>query len=216
MNELLRVSELGAGYGQRGVLKGVSFSLGHGEICALLGANGSGKSTLMRALCGLIKAEGECTLGGENLWKLPQRRRAQMIGYLAQRSECALSLSSLDIVLMGYNPVLGLLERPGQAQRERALEMLGELGGAAWAEKDFGSLSEGQRQLVLFARWYAGRRFCCSTNRTALSITTTGIVCCNGSESTRAVRAREFCCAATMRILRCATPTGCSCSGKGV
>ena len=152
MNELLRVSELGAGYGQRGVLKGVSFSLGHGEICALLGANGSGKSTLMRALCGLIKAEGECTLGGENLWKRPQRRRAQMIGYLAQRSECALSLSSLDIVLMGYNPVLGLLERPGQAQRERALEMLGELGGAAWAEKDFGSLSEGQRQLVLFAR----------------------------------------------------------------
>ena len=152
MSGLLCVSELSAGYGTRHVLREISFSVEAGEVCALLGANGSGKSTLLKAVCGLLAAEGGCTLQGENLWSLPQRRRSQEIGYLAQRSECALSLSSLEIVLMGYNPVLSLLQRPDQAQRERALALLGELGGAAWAEKDFSTLSEGQRQLVLFAR----------------------------------------------------------------
>ena len=61
-----------------------------------------------------------------NLWDLPSRRRAQRIGYLAQRSSCALSLSALDVVLMGCKPVLGVLQRPGEAHRRRALELLGE------------------------------------------------------------------------------------------
>ena len=91
-------------------------------------------------------------LESEDLWKLPQRQRAQRVGYLAQRSACALSLSALDVVLMGANPVLGLLQRPGEAHRRRAMELLEALGAAEWAGRDVLSLSEGQRQLVLFAR----------------------------------------------------------------
>ena len=53
MREVLRVETLCAGYGRRQVLKDVSFAVGRGEMCVLLGANGSGKSTLLRALCGL-------------------------------------------------------------------------------------------------------------------------------------------------------------------
>ena len=152
MSDLLRVENLCAGYGRKQVLHGVTFAVKHGEVCALLGANGSGKSTLLRALCGLTDATGGCMLETGNLWDLPPRRRAQRIGYLAQRSSCALSLSALDVVLMGCNPVLGMLQRPGESHRRRALELLGELGAAEWAQTDILSLSEGQRQLVLFAR----------------------------------------------------------------
>lgn len=152
MPDLLQVENLRAGYGRRQVLHDVSFRVSQGEICALLGPNGSGKSTLLRALCGLTDASGGCMLESEDLWKLSQRRRAQRVGYLAQRSACALSLSVLDVVLMGANPVLGLLQRPGEAHRRRAMELLEALSAAEWAERDILSLSEGQRQLVLFAR----------------------------------------------------------------
>ena len=127
MDELLRVESLCAGYGQRRVLRDVSFSVRRGELCALLGANGSGKSTLLRALCGLTDASGGCMLLEADLWDMPARRRARLIGYLAQRSACELALSALDVVLMGCNPELGTFQRPGAQHRQRALALLAEL-----------------------------------------------------------------------------------------
>ena len=44
-------------FGANDVLKAVDFSLGEGEICALLGENGAGKSTLMNILGGVIPAD---------------------------------------------------------------------------------------------------------------------------------------------------------------
>lgn len=152
MSKLLEVTAARAGYGGREVLHDVAYSLDKGELCMLLGANGSGKSTLLKAICGLIPAGGSCTLNGEELWDMSRRRRAQHIGYLAQRGGVSLSLSALDVVLMGYSPDLGLLERPGRTQIAAALAVMEELDAAQYADKDFLTLSEGQRQLVLFAR----------------------------------------------------------------
>ena len=87
-----------------------------------------------------------------DLWDMPARRRARLIGYLAQRSACELALSALDVVLMGCNPELGTFQRPGAQHRRRAQALLAELGDGAWAQREYLSLSEGQRQLVLIAR----------------------------------------------------------------
>lgn len=152
MAERLTLAGLRAGYGGKEVLRGVSFSLAAGEICALLGSNGSGKSTLLRAVCGLIPYRGSCRLEGTELRELGQREQTRRISYLTQRGGVSLSLSALDVVLMGYNPVLGLLERPSAAQVDRAGALLAEVAGGELVHRDFSTLSEGQRQLVLFAR----------------------------------------------------------------
>lgn len=152
MSELLQAQGLYAGYSREEVLRNVSFSLPAGQLCALLGGNGSGKTTLLRCVCGLLPYRGELTLEGEQLRSMGQRRRAQRIGYLSQRGGLSLSLSALDVVLMGFNPVLGLLQSPGPAHRRRALEALEQVGAAEFVQMDFLTLSEGQKQLVLFAR----------------------------------------------------------------
>lgn len=152
MAERLVLSGLRAGYGSREVLCGIDFTLKAGEVCALLGSNGSGKSTLLRAVCGLVPYRGSCLLEGEELRELGQREQTRRISYLTQRGGVSLSLSALDVVLMGYNPVLGLLERPTAAQVDRAAALLAEIAGAELIHRDFSALSEGQRQLVLFAR----------------------------------------------------------------
>ena len=152
MTELLRLESLRAGYGAEDVLKDVGFALNRGEVCALLGENGSGKTTLLRAACGLLPYRGSCLLDGEEVQTLSDRERAKRIGWLSQRGGVSLSLSGLDVVLMGLNPLLGALEYPTREQRKHALAVMEELGAAEFARRDFTTLSAGQRQLVLFAR----------------------------------------------------------------
>jgi branched-chain amino acid transport system ATP-binding protein len=64
---LLEVKELRAAYGQTRVLHGISFVMEAGSVTALLGANGAGKTTMLRALCGLLKAEGEIRFEGARI-----------------------------------------------------------------------------------------------------------------------------------------------------
>ena len=64
---LLEVSNLHAAYGQTRVLHGISFAMEEGSITTLLGANGAGKTTTLRALCGMVRTEGEVRFGGERI-----------------------------------------------------------------------------------------------------------------------------------------------------
>ena len=64
---LLEVKGLRAGYGQTHVLHGLDFVVEDGGVTALLGANGAGKTTTLRAICAMIRTEGEITLNGERI-----------------------------------------------------------------------------------------------------------------------------------------------------
>ena len=56
------------------------------------------------------------------------------------------------MVLMGFNSQLGLLESPSSVHKRAALAAMERLNCAEFAEKDFGALSQGQRQIVILAR----------------------------------------------------------------
>jgi len=64
---LLEVKGLRASYGPTRVLHGLDFALDEGSITAVLGANGAGKTTTLRALCGMVKTEGEMRFGGARI-----------------------------------------------------------------------------------------------------------------------------------------------------
>jgi branched-chain amino acid transport system ATP-binding protein len=74
---LLRVRGLHAGYGAIRVLHGIDFEVEDGEIVALLGANGAGKTTTLRALSGMIPAQGAIALDGNDMLVLSAAQRAQ-------------------------------------------------------------------------------------------------------------------------------------------
>jgi branched-chain amino acid transport system ATP-binding protein len=63
----LDAAGLQASYGQTRVLHGISFSMEEGTITTLLGANGAGKTTTLRALCGMVRTEGEMRFGGQRI-----------------------------------------------------------------------------------------------------------------------------------------------------
>lgn len=149
-----------AEYGTGFALKDISFAVEKGSLTALLGTNGSGKTTLLRTICQQIKHSGTCRLhcGSDEasnlliLERLSGRQLARQISYIPQRNGISVEMAVLDVVLMGYNPVLGLLERPSSAQRRLASDALRQLGLAGFENQNFLCLSEGQKQLVILAR----------------------------------------------------------------
>jgi branched-chain amino acid transport system ATP-binding protein len=64
---LLEVRALHAAYGHTRVLHGLDFALEKGRITALLGANGAGKTTTLRALCAMVRTQGEIRFGGKRI-----------------------------------------------------------------------------------------------------------------------------------------------------
>jgi len=73
---LLEVEDLWVSYDRIQAVRGVSFSVGAGEIVTLIGANGSGKSSILQAISGLLPpARGKIGLNGEDLLSLPAHLR---------------------------------------------------------------------------------------------------------------------------------------------
>ncbi|HYD77308.1 ABC transporter ATP-binding protein [Ramlibacter sp.] len=64
---LLQVRDLHAQYGPTRVLHGIAFEVRQGGISTILGANGAGKTTTLRAVCGMVRTQGEILLGGERI-----------------------------------------------------------------------------------------------------------------------------------------------------
>ncbi len=64
---LLKVRGLQAQYGPTRVLHGIDFEVPQGGIATVLGANGAGKTTTLRAMCGMVKTQGEITLAGSRI-----------------------------------------------------------------------------------------------------------------------------------------------------
>jgi len=65
MPALLEAKGLHAAYGETKVLHGIDFRVEEGGVTALLGANGAGKTTTLRAICGMVRTQGEIVLAGE-------------------------------------------------------------------------------------------------------------------------------------------------------
>lgn len=146
------VEALSAGYGGKHILRDASFRVEAGSLVGILGVNGSGKTTLLKSVCGILPHTGSCMLEDERLEGLTPRHLARLCSYIPQRSGIAIDISALDVVLMGWNPQLGLLERPTRQMREKAMEMLAEVGLSGKEHTNYLHLSEGQKQLCILAR----------------------------------------------------------------
>jgi zinc transport system ATP-binding protein len=137
------------------ILESINLQIPERHIMAVVGPNGGGKTTLLRVLLGLLRpTAGEVTVFGGD----PAAARRQ-IGYLPQvkTGQRDFPVSVMDVVLMGAYPRLGLLSWPGRAERQRAAELLGELGVGDLAGRPFSQLSSGQQQRAGIARALIGQ-----------------------------------------------------------
>jgi putative ABC transport system ATP-binding protein len=139
------------------ILKGLSFTIEHGEFVAIIGPSGSGKSTLMNMLgCLDVANEGDYYLDGQEIRKLSDNKLAQIrnekIGFIFQNFNLLPKLSAVE------NVELPLIYR-GVSHRERreiARNALIRVGLEERIDHRPAELSGGQQQRVAIARALAG------------------------------------------------------------
>jgi iron complex transport system ATP-binding protein len=148
----LSVKSVSAGYGKGNVIENISFTLESGELMGIIGANGGGKTTLVKALCGILPHKGSSVLENTVLEELSPKQLAALVSYIPQRSGISIDISVLDVVLMGFNPRLRLLEHPSKEMKGAAVRALAQVGLAGKEEMNYLHLSEGQKQLCILAR----------------------------------------------------------------
>src|SRR5437870_12421204 len=78
MTTVMELSGVRAAYGATRVLHGMDFAMEENTIAALLGANGAGKTTTLRAICGMVRTEGDIRFAGKPI----QGRKTEEIARL--------------------------------------------------------------------------------------------------------------------------------------
>jgi len=147
----VRLEAVSVALGARRVVDNVSADLAGGVI-GLIGPNGAGKSTLVRAIAGLVPAEGAILIDGAPVAALAPGERARRIAYLPQGQTVHWPLTAERLVALGRLPHLAPFARPGKADAdaiERALERT-EL--QPLRDRPVDQLSGGERARVLLAR----------------------------------------------------------------
>ena len=153
MSDLLTVADLSVTLGRKPVLQKVSFSVqDQAPLVGVLGANGSGKTTLLRCIAGIIPHSGHCSLRGTPLETLSAKGLARRVSYIPQQSGIGISLSAREVVLMGFNPRLSMLQAPTPAMQSAAEQTLAQVGLSDFADRDYLTLSGGEQQLCILAR----------------------------------------------------------------
>lgn len=137
-------------------LEGVSLELPLGGALAVVGPSGAGKSTLLQLVAGLdLATTGTVEILGHDLGGLSQRAltafRAQHVGIVFQDDLLIPGLTALENVA-----VAATRWRIRRAVRQRAGELLDEVGLADRADFPPGRLSGGERQRVGIARALVG------------------------------------------------------------
>lgn len=132
---------------------GVSICVEKGGVYAILGPNGSGKSTLLKLLLGALRPEsGGVSYRGLDLAGWNRVEVAREIGVVPQVEEPAFPLTARDLVSMGRYPYLGFWRWEGATDREAVDEAMRRCDVLQFADRDFFTLSGGERQLVRIAR----------------------------------------------------------------
>jgi branched-chain amino acid transport system ATP-binding protein len=143
LTALLEVRDLHVRLGGSHVLQGVSFDVPEGAVTALLGRNGVGKTTTLRALLGLVPAEGHATFGGDGIiGEATHRIVRRGVGYVPEDRDVFSALTVAEN--------LELAVRNGHARYDYVFELFPELRERS--AQRAGTLSGGQQQMLAIAR----------------------------------------------------------------
>ena len=122
-------------------------------MVGLIGPNGCGKSTIIRALSRIIPAQsGRIRLDGKDIGSIPRQDLARLLGVVPQMPLLPSASTAFEIVLMGRNPHLGLLQYEGPKEMAITWQAMEKTATQSLAWRRVSELSGGEIQCLLIAR----------------------------------------------------------------
>jgi ABC-2 type transport system ATP-binding protein len=143
---MIEVEQLTKRYGSMTAVNAISFQAQPGQVTGFLGPNGAGKTTTMRMLTGYMPpGSGKAIVAGHDVFEQSMEVRKR-VGYLPENVPLYRDMTTLDY-LAYVGEIRGIPKR-----RERAKEVLAQVGLSDRAEHQIRTLSKGMRQRVGLAQ----------------------------------------------------------------
>ena len=141
---------------QNNVLKNVNFTIGEGEMVAVMGPSGSGKSTLLYAVSGMDSlTAGEVNFCGRNIAGMGERELADLrldeMGFIFQQMYMLKNLTILDNIILPATQSKKHRE-PRRETARRGQDFMRRLGIIDIADNDINEVSGGQLQRACICR----------------------------------------------------------------
>jgi iron complex transport system ATP-binding protein len=149
----VELQRVGIAYGRNVVVEDITFQVMPGEMVGLIGPNGSGKSTIIKALSRVIHPySGKILLDGKNISEIARGDLARLVAVVPQMSLLPSAFTAFEIVLMGRNPHLGLLQYEGAKDLAITWQAMQKTATQSLAHRRVDELSGGEIQRVVAAR----------------------------------------------------------------
>lgn len=153
MENLVKLTDVTFGYGEKVVLDNISLSINQGDYVGIIGPNGSAKSTLVKLMLRILKTKrGSIELFGTDINYFKDWGK---IGYVAQKAtsfNTSFPATVEEVVAANLYPKIGLFKSIKKAHMERVYEALKFVGMEDYRDRLIGNLSGGQQQRVFIAR----------------------------------------------------------------
>jgi iron complex transport system ATP-binding protein len=148
------IKNLSYSFGDKKVLRDISFEAADGEFLGLMGPNGSGKTTLLRCMTNYLETPENCILiDGNPLQMLSPTKLARTFAVVPQSSSTDFVFSAYDIVMMGRIPhIASRLAGHRRSDVEIVRSAMERTDTLRFASRPFYALSGGERQRVVIAR----------------------------------------------------------------
>ena len=152
---MLEIKNLTVNYGAITALRGISLEVKQGDIVTLIGANGAGKTTTLRAISGLLKAQGgEVLYQGRNIANLPPHQIVKLgISHVPEGRMVFANLTVAENLMMGA--YLQPNRKENHAQQEYVFGIFPRLQERQ--TQMAGTLSGGEQQMLAIGRALMGR-----------------------------------------------------------
>ena len=151
---IISLRDVGFSYPGRTLsMDGVTLAVERGEMVAIVGPNGAGKSTLLRLMSGfLAPSRGVAECCGGNPRRLRRREFAQRVAFVGLQTQLGFPYTVLEVVLMGRAPHVEGFRLESDEDLAAAERAMAATSTTALAERQFDTLSSGERQRVCIAR----------------------------------------------------------------
>lgn len=152
-NYYFSTKKMCVGYDNKPLIKDMEIELREGEILCLIGPNGAGKSTVLKSIAGQLGLLGGAVyLGEDDLSEMKAEELAKKMSVVFTERVRVELKSCRDMVATGRYPYTGWFGILSEADERIVDEMMQLTHITDISEKDFGKISDGQKQRVMLAR----------------------------------------------------------------
>ena len=153
MDAYFTVNDLSVGYNREILIHGIGFEIEKGAILTLIGPNGAGKSTVLKTITRQLEAMGGTVfVEQKNIAAWSVKEMAKEIAVVLTDRVRPELITCAEVVAMGRYPYTNLFGKMTPQDTAAVEAALGRVHALELANRDFSTLSDGQRQRVLLAR----------------------------------------------------------------